>query len=33
MIDERELNGAPYAMLAYRGKLLVAIGNTVRGES
>jgi hypothetical protein len=30
MIVEKELNGPPYGMISYQGKLLVAIGNTVR---
>jgi len=30
MITEKELNGAPYGMLPFQGKLLVAVGNTVR---
>jgi hypothetical protein len=30
MITEKELNGAPYGMVSFQGKLLVAIGNTVR---
>ncbi len=30
MITEKELNGAPHAMLAFHGKLLVAVGSSVR---
>ena len=30
MINEKEVTNVPYAMLSYHGKLLVAIGNTVR---
>jgi hypothetical protein len=32
MITEREINGAPYAMLPYHDKLLVSVGNTVGKE-
>jgi len=32
MITEKELNGAPHAMLAFQGKLLVAVGSSVRSE-
>ncbi len=30
LITEKELNGAPHAMLAFQGKLLVAVGSSVR---
>jgi hypothetical protein len=30
MVAENELNGAPHAMLAFQGKLLVAVGSSVR---
>lgn len=30
MITEKEVKNVPYAMLPYHGKLLVAIGNSVR---
>ncbi|CAF4702782.1 unnamed protein product, partial [Rotaria sp. Silwood2] len=30
MITEKELNGAPHAMLAFQGKLLVAVGSSIR---
>jgi hypothetical protein len=33
MIAEKELNGPPYGMVPYQGKLLVAIGNTVKKSS
>lgn len=29
LITEKELNGAPHAMLAFQGKLLVAVGSSV----
>ena len=32
MITETYINNAPYRMLPYHGKLLVAIGNTVRNK-
>ncbi len=32
MITEKEVSGAPYAMLPYHDKLLVTIGNTVGKE-
>jgi hypothetical protein len=32
MITEKELNGAPHAMLAFHGKLLVAVGSSVRAN-
>jgi hypothetical protein len=30
LVTEKEINGAPYQMVAFQGKLLVAIGNSVR---
>ena len=30
MIAEKEINGAPHAMLAFHGKLLVGVGSSVR---
>ncbi|CAF1046921.1 unnamed protein product [Rotaria sordida] len=30
MITEREINGPPHAMLAFQGKLLVAVGSSIR---
>ncbi|CAF3642646.1 unnamed protein product [Rotaria sp. Silwood1] len=30
IITEKELNGAPHAMIAFQGKLLVAIGSSIR---
>ncbi len=32
MVAEKELNGAPHAMLAFQGKLLVAVGSSVSIE-
>jgi hypothetical protein len=29
-ITEKELNGAPFGMTSFQGKLLVAVGNSVR---
>ncbi|CAF3984446.1 unnamed protein product, partial [Adineta steineri] len=30
MVTEKELNGAPHAMLAFQGKLLIAVGSSIR---
>ena len=33
LVTEKEINGPPHAMLAFQGKLLVAIGSSVRRQT